>query len=136
MNPNDWAKNPNPKFPYPMCSYCLYETDCQQCQAITLRALAVYEMFRIEDWLFDTIMCDILKKNKKVEFHDDGMVDDVHTILEGEKSVEKKTNKKRNRRKVRNRKGKDEKKVVTRRKRTTKRKRKKAVASDAEEKVK
>lgn len=136
MNPNDWAKNPNPKFPYPMCSYCLYETNCAQCQAITLRSLSVYEMYRIEEWLFDKVMDKILEKNKKVEVYDENIINDVDSILEGEEVVEEKADKKRNRRKVRNRKGKDEKKVVTRGKRTTKRKRKKTVANNVKEKTK
>ena len=111
MNKNDWTLNPNPKFPYPMCSYCFFETDCKHCQEIMLRALSVYEMFRIEDWIYDRLLYGI-KKEKEEEFEVDydSIVDDVDFILGGESGEKEKTNRSRNRKKVRKESKKDKKK--------------------------
>ena len=100
MNPNEWMTNPSPRFIYPMCRHCLYETSCADCQAVTLRGLAVYEMYRIECWFYDKIL-PRKKVEEKIKIDYDSIIDDVDSILEGEKGVKKKVDKEGDRKKVR-----------------------------------
>ena len=100
MNPNEWMTNPSPRFIYPMCRHCFYETSCGACQAVTLSGLAVYEMYRIEDWFYDKIL-PREKVEEKIKIDYDSIIDDVDSILEGEKGVKKKVDKEGDRKKVR-----------------------------------
>jgi len=126
----DFRINPNPGFIYPMCQHCFYVTDCQECQAVTLRCLSVYEIYRVEEWIYD----DVIGK-PDVNEDDDSIINDIDSILEGVESVEKKIDQKRNRKTVRNRQRKNKKEIHDRGKRARKREREKNVASNGKEKA-
>lgn len=127
----DFRINPSPNFMYPMCKHCFYNTDCAECQAVTLRCLAVYEIYRIEEWIYDDIL-----GNTEEEVDDDSIIDDIDSILEGEESGKKKIDQIRNRKKIRKGQGENKKKIDGGGKRARGRKGKENVASDGKEKAK
>lgn len=84
VNISEWMINS--KRANPACSYCFYNTNCDECRRINMLNVSTTISYAGSLWIM-LMMREI--KEVKAEVAD--VIDDVHTLLEGEDNGKKET---------------------------------------------
>lgn len=79
----------NSKRANPACSYCFYNTDCDECRKINMLNVSTTMYYAESLWIM--LMIRDIKETEEAEAEGTDVIDDVHALLEGEDNGKEET---------------------------------------------